>query len=155
MMWNREYEAMPRDQLEALQLERLQAKVQYVYEKVPFYRQAMKRRGVAPADIRSLDDLDKLPFTAKADFRDNYPFGLLAVPMEEVVRVHASSGTTGKPTVVAYTRNDINVWAVRSRLGLWPPATSRKRTWCRTPMATGCSRGGWECITAGSSSGRP
>lgn len=110
-MWNREYEAMPREQLEALQLDRLQDKVKYVYEKVPFYRQAMKRRGVEPADIRSLDDLDKLPFTAKADFRDNYPFGLLAVPMEEIVRVHASSGTTGKPTVVAYTRNDLDVWA--------------------------------------------
>ncbi len=110
MYWDVEHETMPRAQLEALQLERLQAKVRQVYERVPFYRQEMQRRGVTPGSIRSLEDIRKLPFTTKADFRDNYPYGLFAVPRSEVVRVHASSGTTGKPTVVGYTRGDIELW---------------------------------------------
>ena len=111
MVWNREMECAPRDQLEALQLHRLQAKVAEVYEKVPFYREAFRAAGVSPKDVRSLDDLAILPFTRKSDFRDHYPFGLLAVPLDDVVRVHASSGTTGKMTVVAYTAKDIDTWA--------------------------------------------
>ena len=111
MVWNREMECAPRDQLEALQLRRLQAKVAEVYEKVPFYREAFRAAGVSPKDVRSLDDLAILPFTRKSDFRDHYPFGLLAVPLDDVVRVHASSGTTGKMTVVAYTAKDIDTWA--------------------------------------------
>jgi len=111
MIWNREMECAPRDQLEALQLRRLQAKVAEVYEKVPFYREAFRAAGVSPKDIRTLDDLAILPFTRKSDFRDNYPFGLLAVPLDDVVRIHASSGTTGKMTVVAYTAKDIDTWA--------------------------------------------
>lgn len=111
MYWDREHETMSRDQLAELQLQRLQATVERVYHKVPFYRQAFEKQGVVPGDIRSLDDLRRLPFTVKTDLRDNYPFGLFAVPMDEVVRLHASSGTTGKPTVVGYTQNDINTWA--------------------------------------------
>ena len=111
MVWNREMECASRQDLETLQLRRLQAKVRLVADKVPFYRQAFREACVKPDDVRSLDDLAHLPFTRKTDFRDNYPFGLLTVGKEEIVRVHASSGTTGKPTVVAYTRNDIDTWA--------------------------------------------
>jgi len=110
MIWNPKYETMPRKDLERLQLERLKAQVARLNEKVPFYRQAFLEKGVTPASIRSLADLAKLPFTAKADFRDNYPFGLLAVPLDEVVRIHASSGTTGKPVVAPYTSGDIEMW---------------------------------------------
>ena len=111
MFWDKEHETLSRGELEALQLERLQQKVRDVYEKSPFYRRLFQERKVMPSDIRSLDDLVKLPFTEKTDFRDNYPFGMLAVPQKELVRVHVSSGTTGKPTVVAYTRSDIALWA--------------------------------------------
>ncbi|MHB0871417.1 MAG: phenylacetate--CoA ligase family protein, partial [Chloroflexota bacterium] len=111
MFWDQEHETLPRAEMEALQLERLQRKVREVYEKVPFYRRALRERKVGPGDIRSLEDLAKLPFTGKTDFRDNYPFGLLAVPLKEVVRIHGSSGTTGKPTVVGYTRADIDLWS--------------------------------------------
>ncbi len=110
MIWNQERETMSRTALEALQLELLQRQVATVYEKVPFYRHALRARGVSAQDIRSLDDLDRLPFTTKSDFRDNYPFGLLAVPRRQLSRVHASSGTTGKPTVVAYTQADVDMW---------------------------------------------
>lgn len=111
MMWNPTVETMPRAQIEKLQLERLQATVRRVYECVPFYRQQFDAAGVKPDDIKALPDLAKLPFTRKSDLRDNYPFGLFAVPQSEVVRIHASSGTTGKPTVVGYTRKDIEIWA--------------------------------------------
>jgi phenylacetate-CoA ligase len=102
---------MPREQLKGLQLERLQKTLERVYHNVPFYRQKLQEAGFEPGDLQSLDDLQKLPFTTKQDLRDNYPFGMFAVPMSEIVRVHASSGTTGKPTVVGYTRSDINTWA--------------------------------------------
>ncbi len=104
-------EALPRDQLRKLQDERLRQIVSYVYERVPFYQEQFTRAGLTPADIRSVDDLPRLPFTQKQDLKDQYPFGLLAVPREQVIRVHASSGTTGKPTVVSYTRNDIDLFA--------------------------------------------
>jgi len=110
MIWNPERETMSRSELEALQLELLREQVAWAYENVPFYRQAFRVRGLVPKDIRSLEDLQKIPFTRKSDFRDNYPFGLLAVPRREVIRIHASSGTTGKPTVVAYTREDLETW---------------------------------------------
>jgi phenylacetate-CoA ligase len=93
-----------------LQLESLQALLERVSRQVPFYRQRLEEAGVKPRDVRSLDDLQKIPFTTKADIRDNYPFGLFAVPMDEIIRIHASTGTTGKPTVVGYTRNDIEIW---------------------------------------------
>ncbi len=99
------------DELQALQLERLQKTLRHAYERVPHYRRAFDAKGVHPSDCRSLADLAKFPFTAKADLRANYPFGMFAVPREQVVRVHASSGTTGKPTVVGYTQGDIDTWA--------------------------------------------
>ncbi len=111
MIWNPQAETMPRAELRALQLARLQELVQRVYERVPFYRQAFDRAGVKPDQVRTLDDLRRLPFTRKTDLRDHYPFGMFAVPMDQVVRIHASSGTTGKPTVVGYTRADLGVWA--------------------------------------------
>jgi phenylacetate-CoA ligase len=101
---------LPRAQLQALQLGRLQAIVARAYERVPHFRDRMIARGLAAADLKSLADIAKLPFTVKADLRDTYPFGLFASPMEEVVRLHASSGTTGKPIVVAYTEADVQVW---------------------------------------------
>jgi len=110
MIWNKERECMSRSELEALQLELLRRQVATVYEKVPFYRQLLRSRGLRAEDIRSLEDLQALPFTTKNDFRDNYPFGLLAVPRNQIARIHASSGTTGKMTVVAYTRNDLDIW---------------------------------------------
>jgi len=102
---------MPRDDLAALQASRLQALVRRVDERVPFYRQAFEQTGVRPDRIRTLDDIRRLPWTRKTDLRDHYPFGLFAVPRDQVVRLHASSGTTGKPTVVGYTRADLQVWA--------------------------------------------
>jgi len=109
--WEEEIETLPRVGLESIQLRRLQHLVKRVYRTVKPYRSKMDAAGVKPEDIKSLADLKKLPFTTKNDLRDNYPFGLFTVPMEEVVRVHASSGTTGKPTVVGYTRKDIELWA--------------------------------------------
>jgi phenylacetate-CoA ligase len=110
-MWDPTHEAMPRERLRALQLDRLRAMAARAYDRVPFYRQAFQKSGVAPQDIRSLEDLRHLPFTIKTDLRDHYPFGLFAVPPVEVVRIHASSGTTGKPIVVGYTRRDLETWA--------------------------------------------
>ncbi len=111
MFWDKEHETLSRGEMENLQVERLQQKIRDVYENVPFYRKSFQDHNVTPDDIRSLADLSKLPFTNKTDFRDTYPFGLLAVPMKQVVRVHGSSGTTGKPTVVAYTRGDVELWS--------------------------------------------
>jgi phenylacetate-CoA ligase len=111
MIRDPEHEKMPRNELEKLQLERLQAQVRSVYEKVPFYRTAFKEKGITPDDIKTLADITKLPFTSKLDFRDNYPFGLMAVPHEKVVRIHSSSGTTGKPIIAPYTQGDIDTWS--------------------------------------------
>ena len=111
MIYNMEFETLPREALEAIQLRRLKNTVERVYATVPFYRKKFDEAGVNPSDIKSLDDLKRLPFTTKQDLRDNYPFGLFAVPMENVVRIHASSGTTGKPTVVGYTARDIDTWS--------------------------------------------
>ncbi len=102
---------MDRSELEELQLRRLKRTLEQVYRNVPFYHNRMAEAGITPQDINSLKDIEKLPFTRKADLRDNYPFGLFAVPREEIVRVHASSGTTGKPTVVGYTKKDIETWS--------------------------------------------
>ncbi|HNU75952.1 MAG TPA: phenylacetate--CoA ligase, partial [Deltaproteobacteria bacterium] len=111
MIYNEEFETLPREAIEALQLKRLQQVVSRVYHTVGFYRKAFDNAGVTPDDVRSLDDLKRLPFTCKQDLRDNYPFGLFTVPMSNIVRLHASSGTTGKPTVVGYTQRDIETWA--------------------------------------------
>ena len=104
-------ETASRDEIEALQLQRLRWTLQHAYDNVPHYRQAFDAKGVHPSDLKELKDIAKFPFTYKKDLRDNYPFGMFAVPREQVARVHASSGTTGKPTVVGYTKNDIDNWA--------------------------------------------
>ncbi len=111
MIWNETMECAPRDKMRRLQGERLHETVQRVYHNTPFYRRKMQEMGITPDDIRSVDDIVKLPFTTKQDLRDNYPYGLFAVPMSEIIRLHASSGTTGIPTVVGYTRKDLGVWS--------------------------------------------
>jgi len=104
-------ETASRDEIAALQLQRLKSTLQRAYDKVPHYRQAFEARGVHPEDLKQLGDIAKFPFTVKKDLRDNYPFGMFAVPREQVARIHASSGTTGKPTVVGYTKRDVDVWS--------------------------------------------
>lgn len=111
LYWEPEQETMPRERLEQLQLERLKTTVKRVYRSVPFYREAFRGKGLEPGDIKSLEDLKSLPFTDKQDLRDNYPYGLFTVPLSDIVRLHASSGTTGKPSVVGYTRRDIENWS--------------------------------------------
>ena len=126
MIYNEEYETMPREALEAIQLRRLQKTVSRVYNTVPFYKKRFDEVGVKVDDVSSLDDLRRLPFTYKDNLRDNYPFGMFTVPMDDVVRIHASSGTTGKPTVVGYTARDIQTWS---------------ELMARTLMAGGATRG--------------
>ena len=111
MFWEPGRECMDRDELKQLQLEQLQATLSRVYMNVPFYHRKFNELGIDPDEVRSLGDLRKLPFTTKNDLRDNYPYGLFAVPLREVVRIHASSGTTGMSTVVGYTKNDIKTWS--------------------------------------------
>lgn len=110
-IWNKEFETMPREQLEKVQLERLKATVKRVYDNVQMYRERMDEKGVKPEDIKTLKDLAKLPFVTKNDLRDQYPFGLLAVPLEDVTEIHASSGTTGKQVIGPMTENDVELWA--------------------------------------------
>jgi phenylacetate-CoA ligase len=110
MPWNKEFECMPVEKLKKFQLEKLKETVELVSKKVPFYKNKFKELGIKAADIKSTEDVAKLPFTVKTDLRDNYPFGLCAVPLTEVVRVHASSGTTGKPITGPYTREDLDQW---------------------------------------------
>ncbi|MCG6943857.1 MAG: phenylacetate--CoA ligase [Deltaproteobacteria bacterium] len=126
MIYNEEYETMPREALEAIQLRRLQRTVARVYSKVPYYKKRFDEVGVKVDDVKSLDDLRRLPFTYKDHLRENYPFGMFTVPMDDVVRIHASSGTTGKPTVVGYTARDIRTWS---------------ELMARTLMAGGATRG--------------
>ena len=104
-------EIASRDEISALQLERMKWSLKHAYDNVPHYKQSFDAAGVHPDDLKSLEDLAKFPFTYKQDLRDNYPFGMFAVPREKLARVHASSGTTGKPTVVGYTANDVDMWA--------------------------------------------
>ncbi len=104
-------EVASRDELQALQLERLQWSLQHAYENVAHYRERFDAAGVRPEDCRSLDDLARFPFTTKADLRETYPYGMFAVPLERVARIHASSGTTGRATVVGYTQRDLDMWA--------------------------------------------
>jgi phenylacetate-CoA ligase len=111
MFFNEEFETLPRQALEALQLKRLKQMLERVYANVPFYKASFDSAGIRPSDVQSLHDLKRLPFTTKQDMRNSYPYGLFAAPMEEIVRIHASSGTTGKPTVVGYTQKDIEIWS--------------------------------------------
>ncbi len=124
MIWNEKMECASRDEIEAIQLERLKSTVERCYNNVPHYRKKLDAAGVHPGDIKSLRDITKIPFTVKDDLRENYPYKLFAVPMKDVVRVHASSGTTGKPTVVGYTKADLDMWAeVVARLACAAGAT--------------------------------
>lgn len=111
MIWNRSKECMSRDEMHNLQSERLRKLVTRVYHNTPFYRTKMQELDITPDDIKTIEDIVKLPFTTKQDLRDNYPYGLFAVPMSEIIRLHASSGTTGNPTVVGYTRKDLSIWS--------------------------------------------
>jgi len=125
MIFNIEVETLPREEIEALQLRRLKETVERVYATVPFYRRKFDEAGVAPSDVKCLKDLERLPFTTKADLRDNYPYGMFAVPMDNVVRIQASSGTTGKSTVVGYTARDIRMWAELMARALAAGGTTR------------------------------
>ena len=131
MIFNMEYETMPREALEAIQLRRLQTTVERVYANVKFYRDQFEEAGVSPADIKSMDDLRRLPFTTKQDLRDNYPYGMFASPMDHVVRIHASSGTTGQPTVVGYTARDVQAWAHLMARSLMAGGADRSRAYER------------------------
>ena len=111
MIWNKNKECMSRDEMHNLQSVRLHKLVALVYRNVPFYREKMQAMDIDPSDIQSIDDIVKLPFTTKQDLRDNYPTGLQSAAQSEIVRIHASSGTTGNPTIVGYTRKDLEVWA--------------------------------------------
>ena len=111
MIWNETKEKMSRDEMRELQGRRLHKIVDYVYHNTPFYRRKLQEMDITPDDIRTIEDIVKLPFTTKQDLRDNYPFGLQAAPPSEIIRIHASSGTTGNPTIVGYTRKDIGVWS--------------------------------------------
>ncbi|WP_294072290.1 phenylacetate--CoA ligase family protein [Proteiniphilum sp. UBA1028] len=111
MIWNPEIECADRQQLHEIQSKRLARTIQRLYDNVPFYRNKLNEAGIKPGDVGSVDQLKRLPFTTKTDLRDNYPFGLFTVPQSDVVRIHASSGTTGKPTVVGYTQHDLEIWA--------------------------------------------
>ncbi len=111
MIWNEKFETMPREEMREWQGQKLKEMVERIYYNVPLYRRKLQEMNILPEDIEGIDDLSRLPFTTKEDLRDNYPYGLFAVPMSEIIRIHASSGTTGKPTVVGYTRRDIAVWS--------------------------------------------
>ena len=111
VIWNPNKECMSRDEMSALQGKRLHKIVEYVYHNVPFYRHRLQEMDITPDDIQTIDDIRKLPFTTKKDLRDNYPFGLQAAPQSQIIRIHASSGTTGNPTIVGYTRKDIGIWS--------------------------------------------
>lgn len=124
--WNQTCECMSSDKMTRVQTERLINTVKRVYCKVPFYRNKMQNMGMEPGDIKSLEDLKKLPFTNKQDLRDTYPYGMFAVPMSEIVRIHTSSGTTGKPAVVGYTRRDLDTWAEVAARSLYSAGTGRE-----------------------------
>ena len=142
MIWNPEYETMDRAALEELQLRRLKSTVAWAYERVAYYRELLDGRGLAPGDIRTLDDLSRLPFTDKTALRDTYPFGMFAVPIEQVVRLHSSSGTTGKPIVVGYTRADLDTWTeCTARIAAAAGVTAKDRV--QMAFLYGMFTGGW------------
>jgi phenylacetate-CoA ligase len=124
--WNKEAETLPRDELDALQGKKLQKLAKYCYENVEFYKKKFKEIGITPDDIKGKEDITKLPLTYKDDLRDHYPFGLNAVPMDQIIRIHASSGTTGKPTVVTYTKKDIDDWTELMARTVMAPGVTHK-----------------------------
>ncbi len=139
--WNVTFETMAPDELARFQTEKLRETVQWVYDRVPFYQRKLTEAGVEPKDIGSLDDLRRLPFTVKTDLRDNYPFGLCAVPMNEVVRIHASSGTTGKPITGPYTAADLDQWGECMARTLWAQSV-RPTDICQNAYGMGLFTGG-------------
>src|SRR6266571_4004201 len=150
-------ECMPVRELRALQSESLVRGTRRAWEQVPLYRRKFEEAGVDPGEVRSIEDLPRLPFTHKTDLRDTYPFGMLAVPFERVVRIHASSGTTGKPTVVAYTRNDLELWAQMMARDAWglpsfrSPAETRSASSCFckiSPARSSSARPATRCSSA-------
>jgi phenylacetate-CoA ligase len=141
LYWDQEKECMPREPLQELQLRRLKETIYRVYAFVPAYRAKMDAAGIKPDDINSLSDIRHLPFTTKQDLRDNYPFGLFAIPMSEVVRIHSSSGTTGKPTVVGYSKKDLDTWAELMARALYS-AGARKHSVIQNAYGYGLFTGG-------------
>jgi phenylacetate-CoA ligase len=141
LYWDQEKECMPREHLQELQLRRLKETIYRVYAFVPAYRAKMDAAGIKPDDINSLSDIRHLPFTTKQDLRDNYPFGLFAIPMSEVVRIHSSSGTTGKPTVVGYSKKDLDTWAELMARALYS-AGARKHSVIQNAYGYGLFTGG-------------
>ncbi|MFR6257839.1 MAG: phenylacetate--CoA ligase family protein, partial [Anaerovoracaceae bacterium] len=125
MIWNEKMECADRDTMRALQLEKLKKTVKHEYDNVPHYRKKMDEAGVKPEDINTLEDITKLPFTTKEDLAQNYPTGLFAKPMTDIVRIHASSGTTGKPKIAGYTRNDLDMWGECVARGLTMAGASK------------------------------
>lgn len=148
VIYNPQAETMPRKGLEQVKLDRLRHIVNYCYENVPFYKRRFDQIGLKPEHIRTLEDIRLIPPTTKADLRDNYPFGLFAVDREKIVRIHASSGTTGKPTVVGYTKNDLEMWSqVMARIICAAGVTSRDIS-PGLALATACLPAPWGCTTA-------
>ncbi|MGD2270658.1 MAG: phenylacetate--CoA ligase [Desulfobacterales bacterium] len=141
MPWSDEFECMPVDKLQEFQLEKLKETVAWISEKIPFYQKKLKESGISAEDIRGLEDISKLPFTEKNDLRDNYPFGLCAVPLADVVRVHASSGTTGKPITGPYTAEDLEQWTECMARNLWA-AGVRKEDMVQNAYGYGLFTGG-------------
>jgi phenylacetate-CoA ligase len=139
--WNERYETMPPEEMKKFQSVRLKKTLQWVYERVPFYKDRFDERGVKPEDLRSLEDLSRFPFTDKNDLRDHYPFGLCAVPTADWVRIHASSGTTGKPITGAYTSNDLEQWTECMARTLWA-AGVRPDDICQNAYGMGLFTGG-------------
>jgi len=141
MFWDKEHECMPLEEMQKFQLKSLQEMVKWVRERIPFYKNKFQDMGLEPGDIKSLEDLAKLPFTVKTDLRDNYPFGLCAVPMNELVRIHASSGTTGKPITGPYTAEDLDQWAECMARNLYA-AGIRSSDICQNAYGMGLFTGG-------------
>jgi phenylacetate-CoA ligase len=139
--WNERFETMPLEEMRRFQSEHLKMTVKWVYEKVPFYKNKFDEQGIRPEDIKTLEDLSKLPFTAKTDLRDNYPFGLCAVPLSQVIRIHASSGTTGKPITGPYTANDLEQWTECMARNLYA-AGVRSNDICQNAYGMGLFTGG-------------
>lgn len=139
--WDEKFETMPLEEMRRFQSEHLKKTVKWVYEKIPFYKNKFDEQGIRPEDIKTLEDLSKLPFTAKTDLRDNYPFGLCAVPLSQVVRIHASSGTTGKPITGPYTANDLEQWTECMARNLYA-AGVRSNDICQNAYGMGLFTGG-------------
>jgi phenylacetate-CoA ligase len=139
--WDEKFETMSPEEMKKFQLEHLKKTLKWAYEKIPFYKNAFDEKGVKPDDLKMLEDLSKFPFTVKTDLRDNYPFGLCAVPLSQLVRIHASSGTTGKPITGPYTANDLEQWTECMARNLFS-AGVRSNDICHNAYGMGLFTGG-------------